>query len=318
MRNEEQNIRKCLDSLLNQDYPSKQYEILVVDGQSTDKSHKIVSAYAQKHSLVKLLENPKQSSPSGMNIGIKEAKGEIIIIFGGHSYAAPDFISKSIEALEKTGADCVGGTMKAIGKGFIGNAIAQVLSSPFGVGGARFRYSQKPQHVDTVAYGAYRREVFDKIGLFDEKLRRNQDIELNYRLRRSGGKLFLTPAIKSYYYGPQTVLSFTRQAYNNGYWNIKTFSFTKRALSYRHFTPLVFLLLLIITSVLSVFTITGRYLFASILGIYVAAALLSSVLLASHSGLRFLPLLPFFFLSLHLSYGFGSLMALASYLKRKS
>lgn len=307
MRNEASSIKKCLGALLNQDYPPDKLEILAVDGLSDDKSREIVSEYSKAYNFIKLLDNPRYTATSGMNIGIKNASGEIIVILSAHSGPSEDFIQKNVEFLNKTGADCVGGVLETIGKSYLGQAIALVLSSPFGVGGARFRYTQRAGYVDTVAYGAYRREVFDKIGLFDERLVRNQDIEFNSRLRKAEGKIYLTPEIKSYYYSPETLGKFCRQAFSNGLWNIKTARLVRGAMRPRHFVPLLFLVALAASAILSLLSFLGYYLFGIIAGSYLALALLFSASIASRKGWRYFPILPFLFLSLHISYGIGSL-----------
>lgn len=318
VRNEAKHIGGCLNSLVNQDYPKERLEILAAEGLSEDGTAAILSGYEDRYPFIQSISNPSRSTAAGLNLGVEASKGDIIIILSAHSRVAPTFVSQGVEFLEKTGDDCVGGPVEAVGEGYLGRVIALVLSSPFGVGGARFRYAQRAQHVDTVAYGAYRIEVFKKIGLFDERLERNQDIEFNYRLRRAGGKIFLTPSIRSYYYGPQTIPAFLQQAYDNGFWNIKTLFLVGFVLSYRHLAPLVFLLSLIVPLVLSAFAAAGGYLLTAILLAYGSAAIASSALISFRQGVEFLPVLPFLFLGLHLSYGCGSFVALLSFLKRGS
>lgn len=307
MRNEGKYIGKCLESVLRQEHPSDKLEIIVVDGMSDDKSRKIVFEYSETHNFIKLLNNPKNIATTGMNIGIKNASGGIIIILSAHSCPSQDFIHKNVELLDKIGADCVGGVLESVAEGYLGKAIAFTLSSPFGVGGARFRYTRRAGYVDTVAYGAYRREVFDKIGLFDERLVRNQDIEFNSRLRKAGGKIYLSPEIKSYYYCPETIARFCQQAFSNGLWNIKTARLVKGAMRPRHFMPLLFLVTLAASIILSLVSPLGYYLLGIIAGSYLALAFLFSMSIASRKGWQYFPILPLLFLCLHISYGLGSL-----------
>ncbi|HEM62625.1 MAG TPA: glycosyltransferase family 2 protein, partial [Chloroflexi bacterium] len=201
MRNEERFIERCLDSLMEQDYPQELLEVLVVDGRSTDASREIVQAKQQTMTSLLLLDNERRVSPVAFNIGIREARGEILTIISAHSYLAPDYISRCVDYLNTADADCVGGPIQTVGEGDVARAIALAMSSPFGVGDALFRYSQEETYVDTLAFGAYRREVFERVGLFDEELVGSEDDEFNYRLRSAGGKLLLTPAIRSFYHG---------------------------------------------------------------------------------------------------------------------
>ena len=202
-RNEEPFILKCLNSLFLQDYPKEKLEILVIDGASEDKTKKIIQEYIKKHPFVKLLENPQKFTPIGLNIGIKEAKGDVIARMDAHAEYEKEYISKCVKYLNKYKVDNVGGVMITLSRKdtIWGKAIIAVLSHRFGVGNARFRVgAQKPVLVDTVFGGCYRREVFNKIGYFNENLVRGQDMDFNLRLRKAGGKILLVPKIKSYYY----------------------------------------------------------------------------------------------------------------------
>ena len=200
MRNEKPYIERTIESVVRNDYPKDKLEILVVDGMSEDGSREIVEGIAIKDHRVKLLDNKKRITPAAMNIGIKNAKGDVIILLSGHSYIEEDYIKLCVKYLEKTGADCVGGPMRAVGTNYVGKAISLLHHSFFGMGGGRFHDVNYEGYVDTVYLGAYRREVFEKVGYYDERLVRNQDIEMNARIRRNGGKIFLTSKIKSYYH----------------------------------------------------------------------------------------------------------------------
>ncbi|HWO93560.1 MAG TPA: glycosyltransferase family 2 protein, partial [Dehalococcoidia bacterium] len=201
LRNEGEHIGRCLDALQRQDYPAHMLEVIAVDGVSTDDTRDVVRSRLPGTRIpIRLLGNPGVTAARGLNIGIREANGGVIIILGGHSEVALDFVSRSVDALWRSEADVVGGRIESVARGAAGEAIAIAMSSPFGVGDARFRTSDSPGFVDTVAFGAYRREVFDRIGLFDEDLERNVDDEFNYRLREAGGHIYLNPAIRSRYY----------------------------------------------------------------------------------------------------------------------
>jgi cellulose synthase/poly-beta-1,6-N-acetylglucosamine synthase-like glycosyltransferase len=306
MRNEEGFIGECLDSLIRQDYPSDRLEVLVVDGRSEDASRSIVLEKGREHDFIRLLDNPKRIAPSALNIGVHNAAGDVIIIVGAHIFVASDFISKNVAYLSRTGVDCVGGPIEAVSQSFAGKAISLAISCPFGVGNSLFRYSQKEQYVDTVAYPAYRREVFERVGYFDEALVRNQDIEFSYRLRQSGGKILLTPEVRSYYYPRSSLKGLWKQNFANGFWNVKTMRKTPGSLSVRHFIPLVFVVALGSSLLLSPFFMPARLLLLLILSSYFALALGYTIVLGRRKGLC-AALLPLVFPTLHVSYGLGSL-----------
>jgi GT2 family glycosyltransferase len=266
-----------------------------------------------KSSRVRLLDNSRQTTPVGKNIGIKNARGDVIVILSAHSSVAPDFISQNVNLLRETNAECVGGPLQTVGKGYFGKGIALALSSPFGVGNARFRWAKRAQYVDTVAFGAYRREVFDRIGLFDEELARNQDNDLHARLIRSGGKIFLSPTIKSYYYARSSLVGLWKQGFKTGMWNIFTVRRSSGSLSIRHFVPLFFSLSLLVSIALASLTSWGWVPLSLILLSYFLSAIIFSVGIAIKAGLRYLPILPLIFFSYHLSYGLGSVWGLAQF-----
>ncbi len=311
--NEEKYISRCLDSIIANNYPKDKIEILVIDGFSRDKTREIIKDYINKYSFIKLLDNPKIIQPTALNIGIKSAQGDIIIRLDAHSYIAPDFILKSLEYLSKIDAVCVGGPIETVGKGFIGKVIALVLSSAFGVGGSKFRTSKKAGYVDTIAFGAYRKEIFSKIGFFDENLTRSEDNDFNYRVRKAGGKIFMTPDIKVYYQAPGTLKKLLKQAFNNGWWNVKTLFLEKKAcLSWRHFIPFFFTTGILLSAILIIWIPFLKSILIFILILYVILACLGSILVIKQKRgeLYYIPLLPLLFFIYHFIYGLGSLMFL--------
>ena len=311
MRNEEAYIAKCLRSIIEQDYPKDSMEILVVDGLSDDRSREIVEEFRQEYPFIRLLDNPQRIVPTAMNIGIKEAGGEVIIRVDGHCRLAPDYISQCVRYLEETGVACVGGAIESIGQTPIARAISLAMSSPFGVGDAYFRYSKKERYVDTLAFGAYRREVFDTIGLFDEKLVRNQDYDLNYRLRKAGGKILLTPAIKSHYYTRSSLRNLWSQYFHYGFWKVQMLRKHSRSVRVRQLVPPLFVLALLLSGALSVISSLAAWVFALVVASYLSLSLAFSLSIAARKGWRYLPILPVIFACLHLSWGLGFLYSLA-------
>ncbi len=309
--NEEKHLRRCLQSVVHQDYPMDKLEILVVDGMSGDGSRRIVTEFAAQYPQIRLLDNPRRIIPAAMNIGIREARGEIILRVDGHCLLAPDYIRQCIRYLRETGADNVGGPAWAMGTSYIGEAIALALGSPFGHGGSPFRYSQEERYVDTVFLGAFRRELFIKVGFYDEELACGEDCELNHRIRAAGGRILLAPAIKVRYMTRDSLRELCRQYFRYGFWRMQVVRKHRRALRLRHLGTVGFVLALIVTGLAGFFGRPFAYLLPGIVLIYLAASLLSSFLIACRSGWKYLPILPPVFACLHLSWGLGFLWGVA-------
>lgn len=292
-RDEEKFIRECLDSIAKQDYLKEKMEVLVVDGMSEDRTREIIKNYLEKHSSIKLLNNPRKFTNFAFNTGIQEARGKIIMLMGAHATYKKDYISKCVKYLNKYNADNVGGVIKTlpINNTVIAKAITIVLSHPFGAGGSYFRISTKEsKEVDTVFGGCYKREVFDKIGLFNKNLIRSQDIEFNLRLKRAGGKILLVPDIVSYYYPKSNLKDFFLQNLKTGFWVTYSVKFTKTPLKLRHYLPLIFIL----TLPLSIWP-------------YISISLFFSVQIAiKEKDFRLFFITPLTFMARHFGYGLGS------------
>ncbi|MGN0068861.1 MAG: glycosyltransferase family 2 protein [Prevotella sp.] len=318
--NEEKHIANCIDSLLKQDFPQENLEVLFVDGMSTDRTREIVREYSERHQNIRLIDNPQRTVPFAMNTGIGMATGTVIIRIDAHAAYAPNYVSTLVKTLEETGCDNVGApcqtdvavkTDKTL-------AIRQVLCHRFGVGNASFRIGiDKVKEVDTVPFGCWKKTVFDKYGLYDTRLTRNQDIELNKRIANGGGRILITPHTHSTYFARETFSALARNNYQNGLWNVLTVFYTRqfKSLSLRHFIPLAFLLSLIVPVLLS-FVCPWALLIA---GISLAAYLSLIVSISwslSRKGLSFVNLVKAF-ITLHLSYGWGSMVGLFRILTHK-
>ncbi|RMH71951.1 MAG: glycosyltransferase family 2 protein [Gemmatimonadetes bacterium] len=309
IRNEEAYIEKSLGSVLAQDYPPDRMEIIIADGMSTDQTRDIIRSYQQQHSNIVLIDNPQQIVPTGFNRAVKQAKGEVIVRVDGHCEIPLNYIQTCVKQLAETKADCVGGTLNTIGETRMAKAIAAAQSSPFGVGGVSFRVgSNKGKYVDTLAFGAYHRDVFDRIGLFDEELVRNQDDEFNFRLIQAGGKIWLDPSIKSIYYSRASLRTLWKQYYQYGLYKVRVIQKRGQIPSWRHLVPVCFVVGLIVT--LSGFVITQHigWLVPVVIP-YVIANLITSIIIARQQwgSLFWLPLI---FFVLHFSYGWGFLVGL--------
>ncbi|MEM1574227.1 MAG: glycosyltransferase family 2 protein [Candidatus Methanomethylicaceae archaeon] len=311
--NEERFIDSCLESLIDQDYLKEnkdKVEIIIVDGLSKDRTREIIEDYSKRYPFIKILNNPKRITPTAMNIGIKSSRGDIIIRIDAHSIYKKDYISKCIRYLQEYNADNVGGILITLpgGSSLIAKAIAMVLSHPFGIGNSYFRTGiNEVKEVDTVPFGCYKREVFSKIGFFNENLIRNQDIEFNLRLKRAGGKILLVPDIICYYYARPSLRGLLKQNFENGFWVIYSLNYAEIPFSYRHLVPAVFFVSIILSLLMSLINRNMLYFLLSVLSVYTVLNLISSLSLSFIHGLKYFPFLLLTFPALHFSYGLGSL-----------
>lgn len=214
-RNEAARIGDAIRSLLDGGYPRDRMQLIVVDGGSEDGTREIVARFPD----VRLIDNPGRIVPAALNIGVRNSSSEIVMRADAHAVYPPGYLSTLVGWLERTGADNVGCALETLpgGTGVVPRSIALVLSHPFGIGDARFRLgTDKPIEVDTVPFGCYRREVFDRIGLFDEELVRNQDDEFNWRLRRAGGRIVLVPGLRVCYFARSRFQDLWRMAWGYG------------------------------------------------------------------------------------------------------
>jgi hypothetical protein len=314
MRNEERRIGPCLDSITRNEFPPEQLEILVVDGRSTDSSRTMVTERAAHFPGIRLLDNPYKVVSAGLNIGLREALGRVIIIMGAHAEYSPRYIKTCLQELEATNADAVGGVLQTQpgGDTLVARAIALMTQHPFGVGGSAFRTRRSGGYVDTVPYAAYRRPVFESIGLFNESLVRNQDFEFNARVRRAGGKLFLSSQIETKYYQVPDVKRLVMQAFNNGFWLPQMWFSSPTSLRLRHAVPGVFVGVLLASLMLLPVGAGWATPGALALVLYGVAVTLTAGQIARHEGGKFfLPLCALFFTH-HMVYGAGTLAGLIS------
>jgi len=311
IRNEAHFIERCLRSLLANEYAHDRTELIVVDGMSDDGTAEIVERLAVKESRIRVLNNRARTVPHGMNRGIRAARGEVIIRVDGHAAVPADFISQNVRALrEHPDAWCVGGPMETINTTWIGRAIAGAMASPVGVGNARFRLGNHEGCVDTLAFGAYRRWVFDRIGLFDEELVRNQDDELNMRVIEGGGQIYMTQKVHSQYFPRTSLRKLARQYYQYGFWRIRTIQKHGRPATLRQLAPLVFVVLWFVWAIAGLAYGPLWWLLAAYTAVYVLGLALGALDVLQRCGLREALLAPLVFAILHFAYGLGSLKGL--------
>ncbi len=314
-------IEDVLRNALGQKISSEEMEILIIDGGSTDGTRELVVRFSQKHPQIQLLDNPDRFVPQAMNRGIEAARGEIIIRWDAHASYPDDYVSRLVNYLVEKKVENVGGRWHIAPRNAStkAKAIALVLAHPLGVGNATYRLaSEGAQSVDTVPFGCYPRQVFEKYGLYDERLQRNQDIELNRRILRGGGKIVLLPEVVITYFARSTFAGLWRNNFANGEWVVRTAAYTGTldALSLRHFAPLVFILGMLAT--------VGLWMVAALVGLpswliglsllpltYFVLTFLAALQTSIREGQLSLVLpLTFSFWVLHFSYGCGSLAGL--------
>lgn len=309
--NEDKYIRECLNSVLDFNYTDGKIEVFVVDGMSSDNTREIVlNEFCAYYPNISLIDNPQRTAPFAFNAGIMSSNGDYVVIIGAHSSYSKDYIKNLTSWHKKINAANIGGVMKTEVRNInkTTSAIIKVLSNKFGVGNASFRTgTDKVIEVDTVAYGCYKKECFEKFGLFNEKLTRNQDIEFNKRLINAGEKIYLVPDAPCTYYARETYSGIAKNNFQNGLWNILTIYFTKdfSSLSVRHFIPLAFVLAVLSPAIAAIFCWPIIVLSLASLSAYFAMIFIISLKLNDDTtGIFYLI---FSFAVLHFSYGIGSL-----------
>ena len=309
-RNEARFIGKCLDSIISGDFPKDKLEVLIVDGDSEDRTGEVVADYARRHSFIRLLHNARRIVPAGLNAAIRSAQGEIVLRMDAHAVYASDYITKCVRGLNDTAADAVGGIWITLpgDASVLAKVIALVLSHPFGVGNSHFRLGLKTaRQVDTVPFGCYRRNLFTTVGYFNEELVRNQDIEFNLRLKRAGGTVLLLPDIVCYYYARANLIELGKQCYGNGFWVIYSHRFCKKSYSARHLVPFMFVCALLGGLLLAAFSKIALQAWLGMTLVYIIANLACSTRLAIKNKIGRLHYFFTTFFLMHAAYGLGSL-----------
>jgi cellulose synthase/poly-beta-1,6-N-acetylglucosamine synthase-like glycosyltransferase len=316
VRNEERNIQACLARFASQDYPRDRFEVIVVDGDSDDATAELVRRFASDTLVnVQLLHNPKRWPASALNIGLGVARGELIVRVDGHAFVDSDFLLRSVEASQKTGGECVGGAIRSRGDGFFGRIIAVAMASRFGVGGANFRTGQRSGPVDTVAFGTYKRSVFERIGIFAEDLTKGEDCELNYRLLDDGGRILLIPAIHSSYLVRGTIGGLWRQYFSYGRSKPEIIRRHPRQARPRHLMPAMFFSALAAGAIIAAAGFVWPLVLVA--GAYAAFLLTGAIKLSLLHRAPQLMLIPLAFAAMHVSYGIGFFVGLVELPFRK-
>jgi glycosyltransferase involved in cell wall biosynthesis len=315
-RNEIGWIARCLQSILDNDFPKDRLEVLVVDGMSDDGTRAVIEAFARQHPWVRIVDNPKRITPIAMNLGIAAARGRIVMRMDAHVEYPTRYVSALVERLESSRADNVGCVCItcAANDTAVAKAIAIGMSHPLGVGNSYFRIGiQEPRWVDTVPFGCYRREVFDRIGLFDEELIRNQDDELNLRLLRAGGRILLVPDVVCRYFARNSLPKLWRMYYQYGFFKPLVARKVGRVMTLRQLVPAVFVLTLAVAAIGSIWSWYAALAGAVVMAAYVAVIAVAAVQAGWRQGLGCMAYLGMVFPTLHLSYGLGYLHGIVQF-----
>jgi glycosyltransferase involved in cell wall biosynthesis len=313
-RNEEHHIVRCIDSLLATSYPLDHLELLVIDGESDDATRDMVASYTKTYPWIRVLDNPARIVPAALNMGIRAAVGDVIMRVDAHALYPPTYIPRLVAALGETGADNVGGyviTLPADASAEA-RAIAIALSHPFGVGNSYFRIGggPRPRWVDTVPYGCWPREIFQRVGLFDEELVRDQDEEFNYRILKAGGRILLLPDVVSHYFARARRGTAARMLYQYGYYKPLVARKVGRVVTARQLAPPVFVLALALGALLGPVVPSIGSLWVAMLITYATAAIAGAAGMVREHGVHAAGQLGITFPVLHVAYGTGFLVGL--------
>lgn len=306
--NAEAFLERTLETVLAQDFLPGQTEILILDGMSTDRTRDIVERQAKSHPHIRLIDNPRRLQPFGLNIGIQQARGEFIVRMDSHTLYAPDYVSQCVELLRRGDAAEVGGVQQAVGTNYVTNAIALAMSFPFGVGNARFRYTDREIYAETVYLGAWKRSTLIELGGFLNEV--NEEGDLNYRLRAAGHRILVSPKIRLKYIVRGSLMGLARQYTWYGRARVQTLTKYPDSILYRQLFPPLLLIALLISAAVVFFSPT----FGLIVPVmYVGADVLASALLSIRKGLKFFPAFLAVFAILHLAWAVGFFAGMAHF-----
>jgi succinoglycan biosynthesis protein ExoA len=320
IRNEETAIQSSLGSVLAQRYPRHRMEVIVVDGMSTDRTREIVLQLAKYDERVRLLDNPRKIMAAGFNEGFMAATGSIILMLGGHTQLSSNYVHACSSVLQRGLADCAGAPIDPVSGGKGNDAVRAALTCSFGVGNPAFRSQcSEPKYVDTVAFGAYTREIITRVGLLDEELVRNQDDEFNYRIRKLGGRILLIPNASSRYVARSSIPLLWKQYFQYGFWKVRVLQKHPHQMQFRHFVPVLFVITLVSSALLSPFVRLARGELVITILLYIMTNLfVSTIVTRKARRWKLLWSLPIVFVTLHFAYGIGCLVGLIRFCNRLS
>lgn len=313
--NEERTISLLLEALSRQTYPISHFEVIIADGLSTDLTRKRIDSFLKDHKnlKVKIVDNPKRTIPSAVNIAVQHSSGEYIVRLDAHSIPEPNYIELCINALKDGKAACVGGVWRIVpcDESWMARSIAAAAANPIAVGDAHYRFTQKAAYVDTVPFGAFRKNLFIKLGGFNEKLLSNEDYEFFTRIRKNSGNIWLDPAIRSTYFARKDLHSLSRQYWRYGFWKYKMLQRFPDTLRWRQALPPMFVLAILSLALLSLFSKILLWILLGLLLLYflilIVVSIKTSILRKDASLIAGMPLA---ILCMHVSWGSGFLYSI--------
>jgi glycosyltransferase involved in cell wall biosynthesis len=310
--NEAKFIADTLTTIFQQDYPADCFEVIVADGMSTDQTREILESFRILHPNLRVIDNPQRIVSTGLNRALECARGEIVIRFDGHCVYPKDFVKSVVRILEQTGADNAGGVLVPVGKSYISKAIASAYYSPLGIGGAQrgHREPGRIREVDTVHGGCWRRDRLIAIGKFDEEMVRNQDDELSFRLRKSGGRIVQSSAIRVSYWVRDSFSKLFMQFAQYGYWKVKVVKKHPRQASLRHFIPSLFLLSVLLTTILVAVARWPFWTLGILLGVYASIIALEAFRQSIRTDWKLWPGVVLSLMVMQVAYGWGFIVGL--------
>lgn len=309
-KNEKNYIENCIKSILNQTYDANLIEIIIVDGYSNDGTREIIKKVSYDYPNIKLFDNPKQKTPQALNIGIKNATNEIIIILGAHTEIKEDFIELNNKFQNEKNVLVTGGTQINVGKTFAQKLIGLVMEIPFGMASAKYRWSNKEQFVDTVVYAAYRKELFNELGFFEENFTISEDAEFNWRIRQAGYKIFYSPSIQSKYYPRKSIFNFLKQIFRYGILRVNVIKKHFDSIKIYHLIPPIFTLVIIGLIITSFFKTTALYVLLSLFAIYFLINVILVFPKIKYKNILFFLFSPILIFLMHISWGSGFILGL--------
>ena len=310
--NEQSTIRPLLEALRSQTFPRAEREVIIADGMSTDRTRQAIAAFQNDFPdlEVRLVDNTVRTIPAGLNCAIEAARGEFIIRLDAHSKPYSDYVANCIKAHAAGRGDNVGGVweIQPGAQTWIANSIAAAASHPLGVGDAMYRLAASASEVDTVPFGSYRRTLIAKIGGYNESLLTNEDYEFNTRIRKSGGRVWLDPSIRSIYFSRSTLGDLIRQYWRYGFWKWRMLRRFPDTIRWRQALPPLFVLSLIVVALISILLPFAWWLLVAELILYFSVLLLAGAYVALKRRKPYLLFgLPLAISAMHLAWGSGFL-----------
>lgn len=318
--NEEKFLPRLLEDIKLSEYPHEYTEVVLIDGMSSDRTKEIMLAFKAEDNgfyNVQVLDNPKRIQAAGWNVAIQNFTGDVLSRIDAHTHIPSDFSRKVMADIE-TGENVVGGKRPCLieSESKWAKMLLSAENALFGSSISFSRHAEVKTYVKTMFHASYRREVFDKVGLFNEQLLRTEDNEMHYRIREAGYKLLYDPEIVSYQYARSSLKKMIKQKFGNGFWIGLTVKVCPGCISLYHLVPMAFVLAIVITSIISAFGFP--YLAMAMWGLYWLFAIVSMIFSIVKDGFSFAMLLmPAIFLILHVSYGIGTIGGLLNFTRLK-